>query len=130
MSSFLESIAGVLETPSVRPDDKFREVEGWSSLMAFGLLVTMENEWNAPMTVDDLAKCETVRDLFCEAFAAFAAGVLGVSRETARGASFGSIPEWDSVNHLRLVMEAEPRFGVAYPLEEIPGMRSAPDFLR
>ena len=64
-----------------------------------------------------------------EAFLALAARIFGVDAEklpwtTARG----SIPEWDSVNHLRLVMEAESEFGVRYPLERIPGLSTLEDF--
>ena len=129
MNKFYESIAGVLEVDEVGPETRFRETEGWSSLMAFGILVTMENEWDAPLTIEALAKCETVRDLFLQAFGAFAARLLGVSREEALAASHGSIPQWDSVNHLRLVMEAEPRFGVSYPLERIPELRTLTDFV-
>ena len=63
-------------------------------------------------------------------FIAFAASVFKVdpaqlSLETA----YGSIPAWDSVNHLRLVMETEVRFGVSYPLERIPSMLKLGDFL-
>lgn len=63
-------------------------------------------------------------------FAAFAARVFGVapeavSLETRRG----SLPEWDSVAHLRLVMEAESHFGVFYPLERIPRLETIADFI-
>ena len=64
-------------------------------------------------------------------FIAFAASVLGVppdslSPETA----CGDIPEWDSVMHLRLVMETEARYGVSIPLETIPNLRTLADFAR
>ena len=64
-------------------------------------------------------------------FIAFAASVLGVppdglSPETA----CGDIPEWDSVMHLRLVMEAEARYGVSIPLEAIPNLHTLADFAR
>lgn len=42
---------------------------------------------------------------------------------------YGDVPSWDSVNHLRLVMETERRFGVSYSLEKIPLMRTLSDFL-
>ncbi len=66
-----------------------------------------------------------------EKFFALAARILGVERaaltpETVRG----SIPEWDSVNHLRLVMETEAAFGVHYPLARIPALETLGDFLR
>ena len=64
-----------------------------------------------------------------ESFCAFAAATLGVPRgaltpETA----YGSIPEWDSVMHLRLVMETEARYGSSIPLEAIPRLARLADF--
>ena len=60
----------------------------------------------------------------------FAAGVMKVSPDSLTlDTAYGSIPEWDSVCHLRLVMEAEKRFGVTYPLERIPAMLTLRDFL-
>ena len=64
-------------------------------------------------------------------FIAFAASVLGVSPETLTpGTACGDIPEWDSVMHLRLVMEAEARYGVSIPLESIPNLHTLADFAR
>ena len=53
-------------------------------------------------------------------------GRAGLTAETA----YGSIPEWDSVNHLRLVMELEKEFGVSYRLERIPFLLKLGDFVR
>lgn len=66
--------------------------------------------------------------LFGEAMAAFAGSLLGVEGLDL-SSSYGSVPQWDSVNHLRLVMEAEKFFGVSYRLEDIPGMRTLGDFV-
>ena len=64
-------------------------------------------------------------------FIAFAASVLGVAPERlAPETACGDIPEWDSVMHLRLVMEAEARYGVSIPLEAIPNLRTLADFAR
>ncbi|MBR4603345.1 MAG: acyl carrier protein [Kiritimatiellae bacterium] len=130
MNKFLESIADVLEEPGASLDTRFRETPQWCSLVAFGLLVAMENDWRAPLSVDELAKMHTIRDLYRAAFTAFAARVMGVANETAASATRGSIPQWDSVNHLRLVMEAEELFGVSFPLEKIPQLNSVEDFVR
>ena len=130
MNKFLKTVADVLEVESVSLDTPFRETEGWCSLKAFGLLVMLENDWGAPTAIDRFLELKTVRDLCREAFIAFAAGVLKVSRDKLSGSTaMGSLPEWDSVNHLRLVMEAEPRFGVAYPLERIPELKTIDDFI-
>lgn len=64
-------------------------------------------------------------------FIAFAASVLGVPPETLTpGTACGDIPEWDSVMHLRLVMEAEAHYGVSIPLETIPSLHALADFIR
>lgn len=65
-----------------------------------------------------------------EDFLAFAARVFKVDPSTLTvETAYGSIPEWDSVNHLRLVMETEKEFGVEYPLARIPYMKKLSDFL-
>ncbi len=62
-------------------------------------------------------------------FLRFAASVFKVDPAKISGeTAYGSIPEWDSVNHLRLVMETEKRFGVYYPLERIPSLLRLADF--
>ena len=77
----------------------------------------------------------TPSEVFAEAgareeFFALAARVFGVARGEIDGAtSYESIPGWDSVNHLRLVMETESRFGVRYGLERIPSLTTLNDFL-
>ena len=64
-------------------------------------------------------------------FIAFAASVLGVAPERLTPeTACGDIPEWDSVMHLRLVMETEARYGVSIPLEMIPDLHSLADFAR
>ena len=130
MNKFLQSVASVLEVESVALDDAFRAVPDWCSLKGFGLLVMMENDWAAPLSIDRFLELKTVRDLYREAFVAFAAGVLKADRATVASASYGSIPEWDSVAHLRLVMEAEKHFGTYYPLETIPSLKTIDDFLK
>ena len=127
--SFPDNVASVLEVESVTLDTRFREVPLWCSLLGFGLLVMMENDYATPLGVERFLALETVRDLYLEAFTTFAAGLLGVDRAAlAPSTGMGSLPAWDSVNHLRLVMEAEERFGVSYRLEDIPQIRTLADF--
>ena len=66
-----------------------------------------------------------------QAFLELAADVFGVGAEAlAPETAFGSIEGWDSVNHLRLVMETEAKFGKPIPLEAVPGLRTLADFGR
>lgn len=130
MNTFEQSVSDVLEVESVSLETDFRSVDGWCSLKAFGLLVMMENDWGTPLTIDRFQGLSTVRDLYREAFITFAARIFGVSREKLDGTTaYASIPEWDSINHLRLVMESEKRFGTHYPLERIPELKVLDDFL-
>ena len=62
MNEFLDKIAAVLEEP-VRPETRFRELPDWSSLKAFGVLVTLENDFGRPMTIDEFRQLNTVADL-------------------------------------------------------------------
>ncbi len=65
-----------------------------------------------------------------ESFFVLAAEIFEVERAAiSENTRYGDVSGWDSVNHLRLVMETERRFGVSYPLEKIPSMRTLSDFL-
>ena len=62
-AEFLERLSDVLETP-VTLETRFRDVDNWSSLMGFGILVTLENDFGRRMTVDEFLTCQTVGDLW------------------------------------------------------------------
>lgn len=65
-----------------------------------------------------------------EDFLDFAAETLGVRKGTLTPeTAYGSIPEWDSVMHLRLVMETEARYGSSIPLEIVPTLNKLVDFV-
>ena len=62
MSGFLDKMSAILETP-VTAETRFREVPGYSSLMGFGILVTLENDYGRPMMIDEFQKMESIADL-------------------------------------------------------------------
>ena len=62
MNEFLDRMSTVLETP-VTAETRFREVEGWSSLMGFGILVTLENDYGRRMMIDEFQTMQTISDL-------------------------------------------------------------------
>jgi acyl carrier protein len=65
-----------------------------------------------------------------ETLFAIAARIFGVPPESlSESTRRADVPTWDSVNHLRLVMEAESALGVSYPFERIPSMETIADFL-
>ena len=62
MNEFLDRMSAILETP-VTAETRFREVEGWSSLMGFGIVVTLENEYGQRMMIDECQKIQTIAEL-------------------------------------------------------------------
>ena len=65
-----------------------------------------------------------------EEFLDFVASVLSVDRSgLSLATAFGAIPEWDSVMHLRLVMEIQEKYGVDIPIERVPEVKTLGDFL-
>lgn len=62
MNEFLDRMSAILETP-VAAETRFREVEGWSSLMGFGILVTLENDYGRRMMIDEFQKLQTIAEL-------------------------------------------------------------------
>lgn len=62
MNEFLDRMSAILEM-SVAAETRFREVEGWSSLMGFGILVTLENDYGRRMMIDEFRKMQTIGDL-------------------------------------------------------------------
>lgn len=64
-----------------------------------------------------------------DAFLQFVAGVLGVGRENlSLDTAYESIPEWDSVMHLRLVMEIGSEYNIDFPIEKIPCLKTLGEF--
>ena len=70
---------------------------------------------------------EKALDVSIPDFLNFAADVLGASTGLSLETAFGSIPEWDSVMHLRLVMEFEAAYGLSVPIEAVPKIRTLGD---
>lgn len=62
MNDFLDKMSAILETP-VTPEMEFRSVAGWSSLMGFGILVTLENDYGRRMMIDEFQRMVTIADL-------------------------------------------------------------------
>ena len=64
-------------------------------------------------------------------FLGFAADVFGVAPEAlSLETTLGSLPEWDSMAHLRLVMAVQSRYGVEVPFAEVTNVTSLWEFFR
>jgi len=62
MDQFLARMSEVVECP-IAASDRFRDLPGWCSLKAFGVLVTLENDFHRPMSMDEFSRCHTFVDL-------------------------------------------------------------------
>ena len=67
MENFIELAAEVLEVEpeEISMDTVFREeIEGFSSLVGFSLIVMMEDEYGVRVPVDEFLECKTIGDLY------------------------------------------------------------------
>lgn len=67
MESFIELAAEVFEVEpdEITMDTVFREeIEDFSSLMGFSLIVMMEDEYGVRVPVEEFLECKTVGDLY------------------------------------------------------------------
>lgn len=51
-------------TGTIKPESRFRELEGWSSMMALILIARIDADYEVAITAEELAKTYTVSDLF------------------------------------------------------------------
>lgn len=61
---FRNRVAAVLEVPQVEDSTRFRELPGWCSLQAFGLLVMLENDRGVRLDAARFVELETVGELY------------------------------------------------------------------
>ena len=67
MDEFIELVAEIFEVEpeEISMETVFREdIEDFSSLMGFSLIVMMEDEYGARVSVDEFLECQTVGDLY------------------------------------------------------------------
>ena len=59
----------------------------------------------------------------------FVAGVMGVdASELDENTAYNEFEKWDSLMHMRLVMEIEEEYDVEIPIDEIPNIKTLKDF--
>ena len=62
-------------------------------------------------------------------FINFVARVMEVDpAELTEDTAYGTIAKWDSLMHMRIVMEIEEEYDVEIPIEDIPNIKSIKDF--
>ncbi len=64
-------------------------------------------------------------------FIEFIAGVMDVEpSQLSEDTAYGSIEKWDSLMHMRLVMEVEEEYDVEIPIDEVPDIKTIKDLYR
>lgn len=64
-------------------------------------------------------------------FINFIAGVMEVDPEClTEETAYGTIDKWDSLMHMRMVMEIEEEYDVEIPIDEIPNIKTLKDFYK
>ena len=64
-----------------------------------------------------------------EQFLQFVANIFDVPvSELSPETQYNSIPQWDSVMHLRLVMEIESEYGISIPIDIVPELDTLQKF--
>lgn len=58
-------------------------------------------------------------------FLKFIAGVMEVDpSELSENTAYGQYEKWDSLMHMRLIMEVEEEYGIEIPIEEVPEIKT------
>jgi len=60
---FYRRAASVLEVAAVGPDTRFRELDGWCSLKAFGLLTMLDNDFGVMVPIGEFTRYSTLGEL-------------------------------------------------------------------
>lgn len=64
-------------------------------------------------------------------FINFVAGVMEVDpSELSEDTAYGQFEKWDSLMHMRLVMEIEEEYDVEIPIDEVPNIKTLKDFYK
>jgi acyl carrier protein len=67
LKDFIEKFAEQfddVEIANLNADTKFREMDGWSSLVALMVITMIDEEYEITITGDDMKKQNTIGDLF------------------------------------------------------------------
>ena len=67
LENFTDRLKEIFEDANpvtIKPDVRFREIEGYSSLIAFLIIGMVNDEYNINFTGDDLRKANTIEDIF------------------------------------------------------------------
>ncbi|MBQ2508105.1 MAG: acyl carrier protein [Bacteroidaceae bacterium] len=67
LNDFIENFANQFDDTDIsefKPDTEFKEMEEWTSLIAFSEIVMIKNEYGVTLKGDDIKNAKTIEDLF------------------------------------------------------------------
>jgi acyl carrier protein len=67
ITKFLKNFADQfddIDTSGIKPETRFKEIEGWSSLLAFSVIAMIDDEYGISLKGDDIRNSNTISDLF------------------------------------------------------------------
>ena len=67
LQNFIQQLTEIFEDAdpdTIKPDANFREIEGYSSLIAFLIMGMANDEYNLDLTADDIRKSNTIEDIY------------------------------------------------------------------
>lgn len=67
LQNFIQQLTEIFEDAdpdTIKPEANFREIEGYSSLVAFLIMGLANEEYNVNLTADDMRKSNTIEDIF------------------------------------------------------------------
>lgn len=67
INKFIEKFAEIfddIETSTLTPDTKFRDLDEWSSLSALGLIALADEEFDVELKAVDMRNAETIQNIF------------------------------------------------------------------
>ena len=120
-------------------DLKLSEIEDWDSICALGLMAAADEELNLTIDPDDMENSKTIRDLFNllrgwevlndKDVYALIANVLKVDPSIINDKlAIGDIPEWDSVNNIKLIQAIEEKYTINIDVSDAIDAEDVYDF--
>lgn len=67
LEKFIKNLADVFEDTdpkTIKPEASFRDLEGYSSLVALSIIAMVDEEYNVKLKGEDIRKSSTVEELF------------------------------------------------------------------
>ncbi|HXH19183.1 MAG TPA: acyl carrier protein [Chitinophagales bacterium] len=67
LAAFIQSLEQEfdnLPSGTITGETEFRKVEGWSSMMALIIIAKIDSDYGVTISAEELAKCNTINDLF------------------------------------------------------------------